>query len=83
MIARVRLQTFKCPDGVSVGDRVVANKRHAAAHKSTPKRRKGVVVAPTAQRDYCRVRWDGCEGAHTIHRNFFDVIPAEQQRSVA
>lgn len=48
MTARARLHTFKLPDGVNVGDRVIANKRHAAAHKSTPKRRKGVVFAPTA-----------------------------------
>ncbi len=81
MTARVRLHTFKLPEGINVGDRVIANKRHAAAHKSTPKRRKGTVAAPTAQRDYCRIKWDGCAGAHTMHRNFFDVVPGDQRRT--
>ena len=81
MTARVRLHTFKLPDGVSVGDRVIANKRHAAAHRSTPKRRKGTVVSGTMHRDFCRVQWDGCVGAHMLHRNFFDVIVEQQRRT--
>lgn len=72
---------FKLPDGINVGDRVIANARHAKAHRSTVKRRKGTVTGGTAQRDYCRVQWDGCRGAHVLHRNFFDVLPVEQQRT--
>lgn len=71
----VKLSTlFKFPPGITLGCVVVANQRHAKAHKSTPPGRKGVVVAPTGKRDYVRVLWVGRGKDDCVHVNFFDVV---------
>lgn len=69
---------FKYPPGIARDCRVVANERHAKAHRSTPPGRGGVVVAPTSKRDYVRIKWDGCVKDDAVHLNFFDVVGAEK-----
>ena len=66
--------SFKYPPGVTPNCIVVANERHAKAHKTTPKRRRGIVVAPTSKRDFVRIKWDGCVSDDAVYRNFFDVV---------
>jgi hypothetical protein len=71
--------SFKFPPGLAINVRVRANKRHEKAHKNTrPRGRMGTVIAPTANRSFVRIKWDGCVGDGAVHVNFFDVVGGEQ-----
>ena len=70
---------FKFPPGLRRGLRVVANEKHDAAHRGTPKRRKGTITAPTSMPMTVRVHWDGCVRPREVDCRFFNVIEGSEQ----
>jgi hypothetical protein len=72
MVSVFRSVHFKWPAGFHAGMRVMANGRHAKAHKTTSPGRRGTVIRPMEKRGFVLVHWDGLVHPCEEHLNFLE-----------